>query len=59
MSNQKSLSSILDKELTYDYYLALAYMWDTQDVTVPWDWREAHMEEIAKNQKKKTKQKQS
>ena len=29
-----------------DFSMAMAEAWDTQDLTVPWDWRKAHMQEI-------------
>ena len=37
-----------------DYCMAMAEAWDTQDLTVPWDWRKAHMEEIEERLKQKS-----
>ena len=59
LSDSKNLKKIISEGLPDDYYLTLAYLWDTQDLTVPWDWRKAHMEEIEARQKKESKYKQS
>ena len=40
-----------------EHYMALAYLWDTADLTVPWDWRKSHMEEIEARSKEKSKKK--
>ena len=55
----EELKKIISQGPSDDYYLTLAYLWDTQDLTVPWDWRKAHMEEIEARQKKQTPYKQS
>ena len=57
--SKNNIPKKIGKECTYDFYLSIAKAWDTQDLTVPWDWKKAHMEEIEQRTKQKTPKKQS
>lgn len=57
-NESKKLKKIISQDPSHDYYLTLAHLWDTEDLTVPWDWRKAHMEELEARQKKEAQYKQ-